>query len=32
VKTYLTTIMQRLGARNRVQAAITAHEAGLVNP
>ncbi|TWP50192.1 response regulator transcription factor [Lentzea tibetensis] len=32
VKTYMTTIMQRLGARNRVQAAITAYEAGLVIP
>ncbi|MEV6521585.1 response regulator transcription factor [Longispora sp. NPDC051575] len=30
VKAYMTTIMGRLGARNRVQAAIVAHEAGLV--
>ncbi len=30
VKAYVSTILNRLGARNRVQAAITAYEAGLV--
>ncbi|MGY0235383.1 response regulator [Longispora urticae] len=30
VKAYMTTLMGRLGARNRVQAAIVAYEAGLV--
>ncbi|MBK1789244.1 response regulator [Prauserella cavernicola] len=30
VKAYVSTILSRLGARNRVQAAITAYEAGLV--
>ncbi|MEY9213201.1 DNA-binding NarL/FixJ family response regulator [Thermobifida halotolerans] len=30
VKSYVSTILTRLGARNRVQAAIVAHEAGLV--
>jgi DNA-binding NarL/FixJ family response regulator len=32
VKAYVSTILNRLGARNRVQAAITAYEAGLVQP
>ncbi|PRX43601.1 LuxR family two component transcriptional regulator [Prauserella shujinwangii] len=31
VKAYVSTILQRLGARNRVQAAIAAYEAGLVS-
>ncbi|MFF5210250.1 response regulator [Streptosporangium sp. NPDC000396] len=31
VKTYVSTILGRLGVRNRVQAAIIAHEAGLVD-
>lgn len=30
VKAYVSTILTRLGVRNRVQAAIVAHEAGLV--
>ncbi|MEC3982611.1 response regulator transcription factor [Amycolatopsis sp. H20-H5] len=30
VKAYVSTILSRLGAKNRVQAAILAHEAGLV--
>jgi DNA-binding NarL/FixJ family response regulator len=30
VKAYMTSILQRLGVRNRVQAAIVAHEADLV--
>ncbi|WP_414940206.1 response regulator [Amycolatopsis sp. cmx-11-51] len=30
VKAYVSTILNRLGVRNRVQAAITAYEAGLV--
>lgn len=30
VKAYVSTILRRLGARNRVQAAIAAHEAGLI--
>src|SRR5204862_4641854 len=30
VKAHVSTILNRLGARNRVQAAITAYEAGLV--
>ncbi|GAA3756428.1 DNA-binding NarL/FixJ family response regulator [Spinactinospora alkalitolerans] len=30
VKSYVSTILNRLGVRNRVQAAIVAHEAGLV--
>jgi DNA-binding NarL/FixJ family response regulator len=30
VKAYVSTILSRLGVKNRVQAAITAHEAGLV--
>lgn len=32
VKAYVSTLMGRLGVRNRVQAAILAHEAGLVEP
>ncbi|MGC4807415.1 response regulator [Micromonospora sp. DT233] len=32
VKAYLTSIFTRLEVRNRVQAAIIAHEAGLVDP
>lgn len=32
VKAYVSTLMSRLGVRNRVQAAILAHEAGLVEP
>lgn len=32
VKAHVSTILNRLGARNRVQAAITAYEAGLVGP
>ncbi|WP_320064750.1 response regulator transcription factor [Micromonospora sp. RTGN7] len=32
VKSYLTSIFTRLEVRNRVQAAIVAHEAGLVDP
>ncbi|RJL35300.1 response regulator [Bailinhaonella thermotolerans] len=32
VKTYVRGIFQRLGVRNRVQAAILAYEAGLVDP
>lgn len=32
VKAYVSAILNRLGARNRVQAAITAYEAGLVQP
>ncbi|MEJ3750736.1 response regulator transcription factor [Actinomycetes bacterium KLBMP 9797] len=31
VKSYVSTILTRLGVRNRVQAAIIAHEAGLVS-
>ncbi|GAA4546603.1 response regulator transcription factor [Amycolatopsis samaneae] len=31
VKAHVSTILNRLGARNRVQAAITAYEAGLVD-
>ncbi|WP_191892505.1 response regulator transcription factor, partial [Streptomyces griseoaurantiacus] len=30
VKAHVTAILRRLGVRNRVQAAILAHEAGLV--
>lgn len=30
VKAYVSTILTRLDVRNRVQAAIVAHEAGLV--
>jgi DNA-binding NarL/FixJ family response regulator len=30
VKAHVSTILTRLGVRNRVQAAITAYEAGLV--
>lgn len=30
VKAYVSTILSRLGVKNRVQAAITAYEAGLV--
>jgi DNA-binding NarL/FixJ family response regulator len=30
VKIYVSTILSRLGARNRVQAAIVAHDAGLI--
>jgi DNA-binding NarL/FixJ family response regulator len=30
VKAHVSTILTRLGAKNRVQAAITAYEAGLV--
>ncbi|MEU3896539.1 response regulator transcription factor [Streptomyces sp. NPDC045251] len=30
IKAYVSAILQRLGVRNRVQAAIVAHEAGLV--
>lgn len=29
VKAYVSTILSRLGVKNRVQAVITAHEAGL---
>jgi DNA-binding NarL/FixJ family response regulator len=32
VKIYVSTILGRLGARNRVQAAIVAHDAGLIPP
>ncbi|MDT0377733.1 response regulator transcription factor [Streptomyces sp. DSM 42041] len=32
VKGYVSTILARLGVRNRVQAAIVAHEASLVDP
>ncbi|SHE64682.1 response regulator [Streptoalloteichus hindustanus] len=32
VKAHVTAILRRLGVRNRVQAAIVAHEAGLVPP
>ncbi|WP_344967861.1 response regulator transcription factor [Streptosporangium fragile] len=32
VKTYVSTILTRLDVRNRVQAAIIAHEAGLADP
>jgi DNA-binding NarL/FixJ family response regulator len=32
VKIYVSTILGRLGARNRVQAAIVAHAAGLIPP
>ena len=32
VKAHVSTILNRLGARNRVQAAITAYEAGLAGP
>ncbi len=32
MKTYLTSIFTRLEVRNRVQAAILAYEAGLVEP
>ncbi|GAB3450164.1 response regulator [Actinophytocola sediminis] len=32
VKAYVSTILRALGARNRVQAAIVAHEAGLIPP
>lgn len=31
VKAYLSTAFGRLGVRNRVQAAVLAHEAGLVS-
>jgi DNA-binding NarL/FixJ family response regulator len=31
VKSYVSTILNRLGVRNRVQAAIIAHEAGLID-
>jgi DNA-binding NarL/FixJ family response regulator len=30
VKVFVTSILRRLGVANRVQAAIVAHEAGLV--
>jgi DNA-binding NarL/FixJ family response regulator len=32
VKIYVSTILGRLGTRNRVQAAIVAHDAGLIPP
>lgn len=32
VKIYVSTILGRLGGRNRVQAAIVAHDAGLIPP
>jgi DNA-binding NarL/FixJ family response regulator len=32
VKIYVSTVLGRLGARNRVQAAIVAHDAGLIPP
>jgi len=32
VKIYVSTILGRLGVRNRVQAAIVAHDAGLIPP
>nr|WP_281166874.1 response regulator transcription factor [Actinopolyspora halophila] len=31
VKSYVSTVLSRLGVRNRVEAAILAHEAGIVN-
>lgn len=31
VKSYVSTILSRLGVRNRVQAAVLAHEAGLIH-
>jgi hypothetical protein len=31
VKAYVSTLLGRLGVRNRVQAAVLAHEAGLVD-
>ncbi|GAA1466462.1 hypothetical protein GCM10009603_51170 [Nocardiopsis exhalans] len=32
VKGHVSTIFRRLDARNRVEAAVLAHEAGLVSP
>ncbi|MBB2913823.1 DNA-binding NarL/FixJ family response regulator [Streptosporangium becharense] len=32
VKTYVSTILGRLDVRDRVQAAVSAHEAGLAGP
>ena len=32
VKVYVSTILDKLGSRNRVQAAIVAHDAGLIPP